>query len=109
MKAQYLIRAAGMAALMLACVGVSKANAAGLAAGEYSCVGVGGQILIGLGFRLDASGRYVSLDNTHPGQVAYDAGGATVTFKGGTLDGYVGTNVANNRFNIHTISCQRIH
>jgi hypothetical protein len=109
MKAQYVIRAAGAAALVLACVSVSAARAAGLAAGEYSCMGSGGQILIGLGFKLDANGRYVSLDNSDPGQVVYDAGAATVTFKGGTLDGYVGTRVNNNRFNIHTISCQRIH
>ncbi len=82
----------------------APAAAAELKPGEYACAGSGGRILIGLGFKLNADGSYTDLDGKSAGRVAFS--GSSVTFTGGHLNGYVGTNVrGGTNFEIHSISC----
>jgi hypothetical protein len=100
--------ASGFAALCLLAAGIAPAGAA-LLPGEYACAGSGGRILLGLGFQLAGDGSYTDLDGKNPGRVTYGAGGSTVTFVGGHLDGQTGRNVRNGgkNFEINTISCSR--
>jgi hypothetical protein len=80
------------------------AAAAELKPGEYACAGSGGRILIGLGFKLTADGSYTDLDGKNAGRATFS--GSNVTFTGGHLNGYVGTNVrGGTNFEIHSISC----
>lgn len=105
-----MLRTTDVAALLLACslavIGTTTASAA-LAPGEYACAGSGGQILIGLGFKLNADGSYTDLDGKSRGRVTYS--GSNVTFVGGHLDGQTGRNIRNNgrNFEIGMISCSR--
>ncbi|MGH6663792.1 MAG: hypothetical protein ACREB2_02655 [Pseudolabrys sp.] len=87
----------------LACM-TETASAAELRPGEYACAGSGGRILIGLGFKLKSDGSYTDLDGKNAGRVSLS--GTNVTFTGGHLNGYVGTNVrGGTNFEIHSISC----
>jgi hypothetical protein len=95
-------RFAVLAAGLLVCAG--PASAAGLQPGEYACAGSGGTILIGLGFKLKGDGSYTDLDGKTSGRATFS--GSSVTFTGGHLNGYVGTNVrGGTNFEIHSISC----
>ena len=76
----------------------------GLKPGEYACYGSGGQILIGLGFKVVSGNRYTDLDNKEHGTFTID--GDTVTFHGGHLDGEVGRNLKDYKFTIHSASCE---
>jgi len=88
------------------CAGLAAAGgpaaAAGLPAGEYACAGSSG-IVIGLGFILRADGTYTDLDGKTSGRVSFS--GSSVTFSGGHLNGYTGTNVRGSSFEIHGITC----
>jgi hypothetical protein len=91
-------------AVAVLALAAAPAKAAGLRPGEYACAGSGGTILIGLGFILRGDGTYTDLDGKSAGRVAFS--GTNVTFVGGHLNGYVGTNVrGGTNFEIHTISC----
>ncbi len=72
--------------------------------GEYACYGSGGSILIGLGFKVLAGNRYTDLDGKEHG--TFSISGDNVTFRGGHLDGQVGTNLHDYKFNIHSASCE---
>jgi hypothetical protein len=78
--------------------------AGGLKLGEYACYGSGGSILIGLGFKVLAGNRYTDLDGKEHG--TFSISGDNVTFHGGHLDGQVGTNLRDYKFNIHSASCE---
>ena len=76
----------------------------GLKLGEYACYGSGGSILIGLGFKVLAGNRYTDLDGQEHG--TFSISGDKVTFHGGHLDGQIGTNLREYKFNIHSASCE---
>jgi|GEM_PF-2399445 len=76
----------------------------GLKLGEYACYGSGGSILIGLGFKVLAGNRYTDLDGKEHG--TFSISGDKVTFRGGHLNGQVGTNLQDFKFNIHSASCE---
>lgn len=80
------------------------APSGGLKLGEYACYGSGGSILIGLGFKVLDGSRYTDLDNKEHG--TYSISADSVTFHGGHLDGQVGTNLKDYKFNIHSASCE---
>src|SRR6185503_16852496 len=92
-----------LAASFLFLAALTPAGAAGLQPGEYACAGSSG-ILIGLGFRLQANGRYTDLDGKNSGTVSYNGSG--LTFVGGHLAGQTGRNVrGGTNFEIGMISC----
>jgi len=64
--------------------------------GEYACYGSGGTLLIGLGFKLAADGRYTDLEGQNPGRVTVSGG--SVIFEGGTLGGKTGRRLDGSRF-----------
>ncbi len=76
----------------------------GLKPGEYACYGSGGQLLIGLGFKVLSGNRYTDLDNKEHG--TFSIAGDTVTFRGGHLDSQVGQNLKDYKFTIHSASCE---
>lgn len=76
----------------------------GLKMGEYACYGSGGQVLIGLGFKVLAGNRYTDLDAKEFG--TFRISDDTVTFSGGHLDGQVGKNLHDYKFNISSASCE---
>ena len=76
----------------------------GLKLGEYACYGSGGSILIGLGFKVLSGNRYTDLDGKEHG--TFSISSDNVTFRGGHLDGQVGTNLKDYKFNIHSASCE---
>lgn len=78
--------------------------AGGLKIGEYACYGSGGQVLIGLGFKVLAGNKYTDLDGKESG--TFRISDDTVTFSGGHLDGQVGKNLHDYKFNIHSASCE---
>ncbi|QQS10667.1 MAG: hypothetical protein IPK81_13490 [Rhodospirillales bacterium] len=80
------------------------AQAGALKPGEYACYGSGGRILIGLGFKALAGGRYTDLDGKSPG--TFTVSGDTIVFKGGHLDGQVGRDLRNNTFRINSVGCE---
>lgn len=82
----------------------SASYSGGLKLGEYACYGSGGEVLIGLGFKVLASNRYTDLDGKEAGSFTVE--GDTVTFRGGHLDGQVGRNLRDYKFNIHSASCE---
>lgn len=79
-------------------------SAGSLKLGEYACYGSGGQVLIGLGFKVLAGNRYTDLDNKEHG--TFTISGDSVTFRGGHLDGQVGQNLKDFKFTIHSASCE---
>jgi len=88
---------------VVAQTGGSKSG--GLKSGEYACFGSGGRPLIGLGFKVQAGGRYTDLDGKNPG--TYALNGDQVTFRGGHLDGQTGRDLKGNNFRIGTMaSCE---
>ena len=84
--------------------GSEKAISGDLKVGEYACYVSGGSILIGLGFKVQAGNRYTDLDGKEHG--TFSISGDTITFHGGHLDGQVGTNLKDYKFNIHSASCE---
>lgn len=70
----------------------------GLKVGEYACYGSGGRIMIGLGFKVLAGGRYTDLEGGNAGR--YSVSGGNVRFQGGHLDGQVGRNLRSGSFAI---------
>lgn len=75
--------------------------------GEYACYGVGSRLMAGMGFLLKPGGKYTDVDGERGGTYAYDAAGATVTFKSGFLDGQAGRNVNASGFSLSaTVSCE---
>ncbi len=79
-------------------------SSGGLKIGEYACYGSGGQVLIGLGFKVLAGNRYTDLDGKESG--TFRISDDTVTFSGGHLDGQVGKNLHDYKFNISSASCE---
>lgn len=75
----------------------------GLKLGEYACYGAGGQLLIGLGFKVQAGNRYTDLDGGNSG--TFSINDDTVRFHGGHLDGQVGKNLRDYKFQINQIDC----
>ena len=49
--------------------------------------------MAGMGFRVKTGGSYTDVDGKRGGTYLYDAGKATIAFRGGFLDGQVGKNV----------------
>jgi hypothetical protein len=79
-----------------------------LATGEYACYGSGGRLLIGLGFKVIANGKYTDLDRKSTG--AFTVQGSTITFHGGSLDGQTGRNLRGNKFVLGSmVSCEPFH
>lgn len=76
----------------------------GLKLGEYACYGSGGNVLIGLGFKVLAGNKYTDLDGKEHG--TFSIQGDTVTFHGGHLDGQVGKNLKDYKFTIHSAPCE---
>lgn len=77
-------------------------QATGLKIGEYACYGSGGTLLIGLGFKVLAGGKYTDLDNKNAG--TYVVSGANVTFRGGHLDGQKGKDLKDYKFTLGTMA-----
>ena len=69
-----------------------------LRVGEYACYGSGGRIMIGLGFKVTAPGRFTDLDGKNPG--TYVITGSTINFRGGHLDGQQGRELNGANFRI---------
>lgn len=63
-------------------------NLTGLKVGEYACTGSGGQMMIGLGFKVLSGNRFTDLDGGNVGTFTISDG--KVTFRGGHLDGIIG-------------------
>jgi pyruvate/2-oxoglutarate dehydrogenase complex dihydrolipoamide acyltransferase (E2) component len=80
----------------------AAASAAGLKVVEYACYGSGGRIMIGLGFKVTAPGRYTDLDGKNPGTYAIQ--GTNVVFRGGHLDGQTGRDLKDGKFTIGTLA-----
>ena len=93
-----------LAGVILFAVPGSAIAEGGLKVGEYACYGSGGTLLIGLGFKVLDDSAYGDLDGKESGKITID--GSTVYFQGGHLDGYVGTNLEDEKFNIRTVSCE---
>ena len=75
--------------------------------GEWASYGTGGRLLIGLGFKLKADGTYTNLDGGEGGTYIYNAGTATIAFKGGFMDGQTGREVRSTGFRLsNTVSCE---
>jgi hypothetical protein len=73
--------------------------------GEYACYGVGQRVLAGMGFKLQAGGRYTDLDGKSAGRWAVK--GADVHFTGGHLAGQVGRDIKDRGFTFgQAMSCQ---
>ncbi len=66
--------------------------------GEYACYGTGGRIMIGLSFKVNASGRYTDLEGGNAGTVSIRAG--KVIFSGGHMGGQVGRMLGAQNFAI---------
>lgn len=77
-----------------------KSTGSQLYIGEYACYGTGGQMMTGMGFTLLPNGKYYDLDKQRGGSYVYNATNATISFKGGFLDGQVGKNVKNTGFQL---------
>jgi hypothetical protein len=93
-----------MALVIAGAVGPAAAQT-GLKTGEYACFGSGGRILIGLGFKVQAGGRYTDLDGKNRG--TYSVSGDQVTFRGGHLDGQTGRDLKGDKFRVGTMaSCE---
>lgn len=71
-------------------------NSSGLKVGEYACTGSGGQMMIGLGFKVTSATRYTDLDGKNSGTFTISDG--KVTFRGGHLDGIIGRDLKDNWF-----------
>jgi hypothetical protein len=74
-----------------------------LKVGEYACYGFGGQLLIGLGFKVLPGNRYTDLDNRDSGTFSIEDD--VIRFHGGHLDGQFGRYLGNNKLTIRTASC----
>lgn len=75
--------------------------------GEYASYGTGGRLLAGLGFHLKDGGVYHDLDGKNAGKYVYDPSAATITFRGGFMDGQVGRAVTATGFQLSpTIRCE---
>lgn len=87
---------------------VTKDNAISqLYIGEYASYGTGSRLLAGMGFILKSDGTYTDLDKQRGGKYIYNAQQATISFKGGFLDGQVGKNVRPSGFQLTaTVSCE---
>ncbi|HYV96260.1 MAG TPA: hypothetical protein VE967_02265 [Gemmatimonadaceae bacterium] len=85
----------------------SAADRAQLYLGEYACYGVGSRLMAGMGFKLEAGGKYAGVDGTGAGTYVRDVAAATITFHGGKFDGQVARNVKNTGFQLsQTVSCE---
>jgi hypothetical protein len=92
-----------LAVSFLGLAALTPASAAGLQPGEFACAGSSG-ILIGMGFKVQANGRYTDLDGKSAGTVSYS--GSSVTFKGGHLAGQVGRNIrGGTSFEMGSFNC----
>ena len=98
-----VLAAALAAALLPALPAQVSAQPASLPRGEYMRVGSGGQILIGLGFKVTGPGRYTDLDGGSPG--AFTISDGRIHFRGGHLDGEEGVFQRGGGFTIHSASC----
>ncbi len=86
---------------------VKNAPASKLYIGEYASYGTGNRLMAGMGFILKSNGRYTDVDNERGGSYIYNAKLATITFKGGFLDGQVGKNVSSSGFDLsNTVRCE---
>jgi hypothetical protein len=75
--------------------------------GEYACYGAGNRLMAGAGFILKAGNSYEDVDGKRGGTYQYDAGAATISFRGGFMDGQVGRNVRPTGFTLSaTVSCE---
>lgn len=82
-------------------------NAASLYVGEYACYGTGGRLMAGMGFHLKAGGAYNDGDGRRGGTYGYDTSRATISFRGGFLDGQTGRNVQSSGFELSaTVRCE---
>ncbi|MBV9548382.1 MAG: hypothetical protein JO256_01765 [Alphaproteobacteria bacterium] len=109
--------AAGVSATPLSALGGSQAakgavapppaSAGALYIGEYACYGAGGRLMAGMGFVLQANGKYADTEGKRGGSYAYDKAKAAISFQGGFLGGQRGSNVSNRGFALSaTVSCE---
>lgn len=77
-----------------------------VASGEWACYANG--VLIGSGFRIEGNGQYSDPDLTNRGTYTVQPGAATITFKGGQLDGQTGRSFRGNEFEMsNRIHCEK--
>ena len=77
-----------------------------VASGEWACYANG--VLIGSGFRIAGNGQYSDPDRTNPGTYTVQPGAATITFRGGQLDGQTGRSFRGNEFDMsNRIHCEK--
>jgi len=75
-------------------------------AGEWACYANG--VLIGSGFQMNADGHYSDPDLTNRGTYTVQPGPATITFKGGQLDGQIGRSFRGDKFEMSSrIHCEK--
>lgn len=73
-------------------------SSSGLKVGEYACTGSGGQMMIGLGFKVTSANSYTDLDGKNSGTFSISDG--KITFRGGHLDGVIGRDLKDNWFTV---------
>lgn len=85
----------------------SAANGGSPPMGEYACYGVGSRLMAGMGFRLNAGGKYTDVDGKRGGTYAIQPAQHTISFTGGFLDGQTGRNAGPRGFSLtSSVSCE---
>ncbi|MBI3147833.1 MAG: hypothetical protein HYZ17_04895 [Betaproteobacteria bacterium] len=75
--------------------------------GEWACFGSGGRLMAGMGFVLKPGGKYTDSDGGRGGSYRHDAALATLSFRGGFLDGQIGRNVRARGLDLtRTVNCE---
>lgn len=73
--------------------------------GEWACYGTGSRLMFGFTFQSD--GSYLDGDKKRAGTYSYNASAATVSFRGGAMDGQAGKYVKTGSFQLSaTVSCE---
>jgi hypothetical protein len=97
----------GRPASTVAVMPATKPAAVQLYFGEWACYGARDQLMAGMGFVLDRSGKYHDTSGARGGSYTYNAASATISFRGGFLSGQVGRNVTTGTMRISAnISCE---
>jgi hypothetical protein len=75
--------------------------------GEYACYGAGNQLMAGMSFQLERSGKYHDTSGQRAGNYVYDARVSTISFRGGFLSNQTGRNVRNTGFQLSSsVHCE---
>lgn len=78
----------------------------GAAPGEWACYGSGSRLMAGMGFVLKPGGKYTDTQGGRAGNYQHDAAKASITFRGGFLDGQTAQRVRPNGMDLGRVSCE---